>query len=247
MGLFDTDDLFGDFGTSKSKQVTTRQVEKPTEAEKRIQELVNQLAELQMQQLLVEQQALAGAFTPEEIQEFQQAQARRLQDMGISAEQLQQRQIANLMGGGAATPEQRRLIGETFAAARETGLSDIEAAEKRGLGLLATELGPRRGLRRGDTPLIAEGFKISEEAQRQRGQLIRGLQGQQAAAELNFPLQAASTITPLAQGAAEFQAQLRQQAFFNRQAMLGQEPAALAGLRGFRLAPLGRLPRGRKH
>jgi hypothetical protein len=189
--------------------------------------------------MLIEQQAIAGAFSPQEIQEFQQGQARRLREMGASADQLQQQQITDLMRGGAISPEERRLIGESFAGALETGLSDIEAAEKRGLGLIRTELGPRKGLSLGDTPLFAEGAKISEEAQRQRGQLIRGLRGQQAAAELSFPLQRQATITPLAQGAAEFQASLRQQAFFNRQAMLGQEPAALAGLRGFRLASSG--------
>ena len=119
--------------------------------------------------------------------------------------------------GFAATPEQKRLIAEATESALKAGQSDINQGLEESLGLIRSELAPGLGLRPGDSPLIDRGGLLAREALRQSGLLSLGLRGQQAKAELEYPLAASETAT----GIKDFQASLQDSAFRNRLALTG--------------------------
>ncbi len=136
---------------------------------------------------------------------------------------------AEIEQGGRATPEQRRLIEQLTSQTIARGGSDIERFQQRGLNLLGEELAPSLGLRAGDTPILDRGGRVLEEGNRQFGQLVRSARGAQATAELNFPLGQSQLRSSqigaqqgVSQAAAQFQADLRNQAFSNRLAQLQQ-------------------------
>jgi hypothetical protein len=117
--------------------------------------------------------------------------------------------------GGAATPEQRRLIAEATNNALASGQSDINQSLKEGLGLLRSELAPGLGLRPGDTPVLDRGGLLAKEALRQGSQLSLGLRSAQAQAELDYPFKASQELTALK----DFQSSLQDSAFKNRLAL----------------------------
>ena len=119
--------------------------------------------------------------------------------------------------GFEATPEQKRLIAESIDASLKAGQSDINQGLEESLGLIRSELAPGLGLRPGDSPLIDRGGLLAREALRQRGLLSLGLRGQQAKAELDYPLIASEAKT----GIKQFQASLQDSAFRNRLALTG--------------------------
>ena len=198
-----------------------------------------QLAAIERQQAFQTEQFRAlEPLLQEQLLSSQEARA-RASELAPVQEELLQLELGRIRQGTAATPEQRRLIGEATQAAIATGESDISRFQEQGLNLLRSELAPSLGLRPSDTPITARGVQIGEEAARQQGQLVRGLRGAQAQAELNFPLQAGAFEAGrtqfqqnLATSAQQFQAQLRQQAFQNRLSatgQVGQSNLALAG------------------
>ena len=147
-------------------------------------------------------------------------------------------QLANLRGGGEATPEQIRLIEEATGAALARGESDIGRFRDLSLEALREELAPQLGLRSTDTPILDRGSRVAEEAVRQQGQLALGLRGAAAEARLNFPLAVqgvqgvlGESLAASQEGNRRFSEELRQSAFSNRQAL-----TALTGSFGTSLA-----------
>lgn len=95
------------------------------------------------------------------------------------------------------------------------GESDIARFQQQGLEGIRDVLAPSRGLRPGDSPILAAGGNIVEEALRQQGQLVRSVRGQEAAALSSLPFErGAATL--------DFQQALAQQAFQNRLALTGE-------------------------
>ncbi len=164
----------------------------------------------QQSQLLESQIADLNDPVTQEIQqrsrELQLSQLEAAQaDLPIQQE-LRQLQLDEIRRGGAATDEQKALIGEVTDRALESGEIDIDRFLDDALGRLRTELAPARGLRPGDTPITDVGDRVAAEAVRQRGQLVSNLRGAQASAELNFPL----AVSQLTSGQAGFQQQVGQ-------------------------------------
>ena len=91
-------------------------------------------------------------------------------------------------------PEQQRLIQESADRAIESGLIDVERVRTQSIDDLLGRIAPSRGLRPGDSPIVDRGGNIIAESVRQAGQLTSGIRGQQA----------------------DFERQLREQAFNNR-------------------------------
>ena len=161
--------------------------------------------------------------------------AQQAADLFPIQQRLLEMELESIERGPRATPEQEAQIDAAIAAAQATGESDIERFRTQGLEALREELAPGLGLRPSDTPILDRGARIVEEAARQQGQLVTGLQQTGAEARLNFPLAASQLQSQqigfqqqLAQSTQEFQQQLRQQAFSNRFGLTGQ--AAQSGL-----------------
>lgn len=106
-----------------------------------------------------------------------------------------QRMLATLssrvmnMGEPELTRRQNELINNLAATQVEMGESDISAYRDESLREIANVLGPQRGLRPGDTPLIDRGQLVAQEALRQQGQLVRGVRAQALQSKLEYPLQ----------------------------------------------------------
>ena len=110
----------------------------------------------------------------------------------VSYEILQIR-LEELRRGGAASPEQLRLIEEAGGAALEAGGVDIERFRTESLDALRNELAPSLGLRPSDTPILDRGGRVAAEATRQGGQLSSRIRQAQASAN-------ARTFLPTAWG-----------------------------------------------
>lgn len=144
-------------------------------------------------------------------------------------DELLQRQLDEIRRGGAATDEQKRLIGDVTNRALDAGTSDVRNALDYGLRDIREQLAPARGMRPDDAPIQDAGQRLALEALRQQGVLTSNLRGAQANAELNFPLNASQLTSSLTQfqqqfgtGMNQFMQQLRQQALSNRNAFSAQ-------------------------
>lgn len=149
--------------------------------------------------------------------------ARREAGLEPLREELERTQIERILAGGAATPEQIALIQQAGQAAFERGLTDIERQETQALEVLREELAPARGLRPTDQPIVERGGRIAAEALRQRGQLAAQRAGFEAQQQLALPLEQARILGQVGtqqqqvrEAAAQFQQNLRTQAFQNR-------------------------------
>jgi len=166
-------------------------------------------------------------------------QLARQEAFGSAQDELLQIEMDRIRSGGAATEEQKRLINESTEAQIDRGSSDIAAFGQQQLDIIKDQLAPSRGLRPSDTPIQDRGFLLGGELARQQGNLVSDLRGQQAQAELNFPLAANQANASLSQfqqqlgeSAGQFQSQLQQQAFSNRLNLFGQIGQAGLGLVG---------------
>lgn len=177
------------------------------------------------QRQLTLQQIELGEFQLAELERQRRAQ----QGIFTGAEQ-QAGQFESLISGfsGAATPEQRSLIDETFERTLAAGESDILRFQGQATEQLREELAPQLGLRPGDTPIQDRGARIAEESVRQQGQLSNLLAGQRAGTLLQFP-----------QAIQEFQSQLQQNAFLNRLQLGGAQATAGLGLAGVATPNIG--------
>ena len=98
-----------------------------------------------------------------------------------------------------ATPQQLATIGRGAEAELSSGLGDIRRFAESQREAVGTELAPRLGLHRSDTPILDRGNRIGAAAVDAAGRLARDVRGRQAQAELNFPL-AASQANVAQQG-----------------------------------------------
>ena len=156
-----------------------------------------------------------------------------------AGDEMLEMELERIRQGPGATDEQKALINEATEAQIARGESDIQAFGENAVGMIREELAPSRGLRPSDTPIQDRGFRVGEEMTRQQGNLVTGLRGAQAQAELNFPLaaggqQAAWTQFQqgLAQSGSNFQQQLAQNAQANRLNLFGQVGGLGLGLAG---------------
>jgi len=188
-----------------------------------------QVIEPVLANMLQQQQVEAGLFTPEQQRQRMLDQIAREDQMYAAQDELLQTELARIRGGTGATDEQKALINAATEAQIQRGESDIKAFGQDALQMIAQELAPSRGLRPTDTPIQDRGFQVGKEMARQYGQLVTGLRGEQAQAELNFPLAANQSQAALSQyqqqlnqSALQFNQQLQQQAQQNRLNLFGQ-------------------------
>lgn len=224
-----------------TKTSTRVEVPPPTAQEIALQEQQIKLAEAQLQAITEqtafqkEQFALAGPLFEKQIELLtkqlepptaeEQAQADKYQAI---YDELLERQLDEIRRGGAASPEQIRLIEQATASALAKGESDISAYSEDALRQVRESLAPALGLRPSDSPIIDRGQLVAKEGVRQQGQLARELAGARANAQLNFPLASSQVIGAqsnfnqnLLQAAAQFKEGLKEAAQFNRLQLAG--------------------------
>lgn len=90
---------------------------------------------------------------------------------------------------GQITPEEEALIARMERESLALGESDIDRFTQEGLGFLKQEVGPSRGLRFGDTPILDRGGVLVGEGIRQKSQLGREVRGRGAEQRLQYPLE----------------------------------------------------------
>lgn len=200
----------------------------PTAQEIELQKRQLELADFQLQELRrqrEQQELFAEKLTPLFEQQAEAADLARQRQEQIAPiqDELLKLTLDDLRRGGAATPEQKELIGQATDRAIEAGSTDIERFRTQSLEALREELAPSLGLRPTDSPILDRGARVAAEAARQGGQLTSGLRSAQAQAELNFPLASSQLLQQSAQGqqslleaTRQFQDQLRSQALSNR-------------------------------
>ena len=180
-------------------------------------------------QMQMDAQVQNDLFTPEERRQQALDTQGRLDSVYAAQDELRASELERIRQGPGATDEQRGLINQATEAQIARGEADISRFGQSALNMIAQELAPGKGLRPTDTPIQDRGFRVGEEMMNQQGQLVSSLRGQQAQAELNFPLAAnqsqagmAQFQQQLGQSATDFQQQLAQQAQQNRQNLFGQ-------------------------
>ena len=195
-----------------------------------------QLAQARIDQLIMSGQFMAGIFAnlPSELEQIKANPdaAKAIQEgnfkLAISSlpqvQELLNKEAASIANGGKVDPQTAAYIDEVYQGQLATGKSDINENTRQILEQLREELAPSLGLRPGDTPIQDRGGRVAAESVRQQGQLTRDIASRTAEAKLNFPLtqgQASSERTKnfadISSGAVDFQKQLQQQAFINRQ------------------------------
>lgn len=176
-------------------------------------------------------------ISPKERARAEAAEFERAQKLGPIQDKILKMQLKQMRQGGRATPEQLADIKAAADAGIESGSADIDLQTERGIGLIADELANSRGLRLSDTPILREATLLTRDAGDQKANLIRGLRSNEANARLNYPLavqglqsQINQNQQSLLQNAGQFQAELRQRAFMNRQALSGQASNTGLGL-----------------
>jgi hypothetical protein len=138
-------------------------------------------------------------------------------------------ELDRIRRGGAASPEQIATIRAAADAELESGLRDISRYASAQREAVGTELAPRLGLHRADTPILDRGHRIAAEAVNAAGRLASDVRGREAQARLSYPLAANQATSAAAQpqqalgwSRSDVLAQLNQQAFQNRLALTGQ-------------------------
>ncbi len=241
-------------GGGGSKTEVVNNTPAPSEEEKQLTQLNIQLASKQLEQIdqlqpfqqellnqslaQLKREAIVGAaVTPEQQAALAKSEFERMQKMGPIQDELMQMQLDQLRSGGAATPEQLARIKAATDAGIAAGGSDIDAATKEGIGMIADELANSRGLRLSDSPLSSEAALLARSGQTQKASLSKNLRASEASAALNYPLavqQMQSGINMgqqnLNQSIQQFQQQLQQQAYQNRVALTGSTGLGLAGV-----------------
>ncbi|KKM03949.1 hypothetical protein LCGC14_1769290 [marine sediment metagenome] len=228
--------------SSGDSTTTQLNIPGPTSEEQQLTQLQIQLGESQLsaiKQQTALQEQLVSELGP--LQELQAAEAERAlaeaERTGPIREELLNLALEDIRRGGAATPEEIRLIEEAGAAGLAGGEINIERFETEALGKLREELAPSLGLRPSDTPILDRGGVVAAEALRQKGTLSAAIQQSGATARLNFPLARSQLIQAgvgaqqtLQESVRQFQEQLRTQAFINRLNLTGQTAGLGLGL-----------------
>ena len=232
------------FGGGSSSTTTTVNIPPPSETELELQKVQLEVAQKQLGLFEGQAESQDEAFN---VLSGQLEQLTKASDAALAQaagtdplfKEIAQKQLDILNRGGRASDEEKQLIAEATAAASAQGKSDIQTFERESLENIRNILGPSRGLRPGDTPLLDAGGRVSTEANRQFGQLQSGLAETRANAELNFPLARDQLLSgvgqfqqQLAESARNFQSNIRQQSFQNQlqlQAFRQSGPLALLG------------------
>ena len=144
---------------------------------------------------------------------------------GQRGEEISEIGMERIRSGGGASPEQLANIRAAADAELESGLGDISRFAGQQIEAVGSELAPRLGLHRSDTPILDRGNRISGEAVNAAGRLVSDVRGREAQARLSYPL--AASQANLAQASAGFSradvlADLNQRAFQNRLDLTGQ-------------------------
>lgn len=167
---------------------------------------------------------------------------------GARAEEISEIEMDRIRRGGVASPEQLANIQATYGAELETGLGDISRFATQQREAVGSELAPRLGLHRSDTPILDRGNRIGAEALNAASRLVSDVRGREAQARLSYPLaasQAESQMNQAQQGInwsrSDVLAQLNQQAFQNRLALTGQ-----VGQQGLGLSTSYNVPAGQE-
>jgi hypothetical protein len=190
-----------------------------------IQQKLLQQASSALDAQTADQAALDAAISPADRAAQTKQQFDQATKSGELNTQLLQKQLDQLNSGGAATPEQQKLIADATDRAIAAGTGDIDTQTKRGIGMISDELANARGLRLSDAPIGSEAALLTRAAGDQKSSLINNLRANQANANLNYPMAVQGIqLAQQGQGNAvqDFQATLRQQAVANRAAMVGQ-------------------------
>ena len=228
--------------SSGETQTTQFNIPGPTAEEQQLTQLQLQLGESQLE-AIKQQTVLQGQLVEQlgPLQEIQAAEAERAlaeaERTGPIREELLNLALEDIRRGGAATPEEIRLIEEAGAAGLAGGEINIERFETEALRGLREELAPSLGLRPSDTPILDRGGVVAAEALRQKGTLSAAIQQAGATSRLNFPLARSQLIQAgvgaqqtLQESVRQFQEQLRTQAFINRLNLTGQTAGLGLGL-----------------
>lgn len=187
------------FGGGKQKTTTTIQLPGPSAAEQELSQLNLQLAKRQIASLeSAEAGEAAFAASP----------------LGLAQRRLEEKATENLLArlegrAPVLSPEAQARIGTVFGEAERRGQADLLR--------FGEEIAGARGLSISDSP-------IGNELLRQRADLSRGLGAARAQSELDV----GQTEALFSQSIADFQNRLRQQAFLNRLALAGAQPASFA-------------------
>jgi len=237
------------------KNTTVTTPAPPTARDIAFQDKQLEAVNLQIEQLRKQsdfQQSQFDRFSPEIEAQFAEAKIARERQVELDKvlDKLLKKQVADIEQGTKATPDQLASIDASIRSATETGESDILRFQDQAVGRLSSELAPSLGLRPSDTPVVDRGGEIAEESVRQQGQLVSGLAGTRATAELNFPLAAGELqsnrlqfLQSLGESQRQFNERLSQQGFTNRLALganVGGQGLSLAGLNaGFPNFPRG--------
>ena len=168
-------------------------------------------------------EARNAAYSPEEEAQAAAEEARRAARMSALSEEAANIQLENLKRGNKPTDEQLANINESIDAAQAYGESDIKRFLLETTRQINEETAQAAGLRATDAPVVRLSERAGEEAARAQGQLTNKLAETRATARLNYPLAAnklesdiAGSVQSLAQGASQFQQELRLSAANNR-------------------------------
>ena len=213
----------------------------PTAEERELTTIQTDLAREQLS-LLKEQrveQKEAFAFLSDELIKLNEQAA----EVDPVFEEIKQIELERIRRGGAASPEELRLIQESTARAEEAGAEQISTFAREAQEQVRDVLAPGRGLRPTDRPIVERAETSGREAVRQQGQLATGLAQARSEAELNFPLASGRVLSEmgqfqqqLAESARNFQQELRQTAFENRLRLQSLSTQGNLGLLGIQPA-----------
>ena len=159
---------------------------------------------------------------------------------GRRAGEISDIEMQRIRSGGVATPEQLATIRRASESELASGLGDIGRFAESQREKVGSELAPRLGLHRSDTPILDRGNRIGAAAVDAAGRLVSDVRGRQAQSELNFPLAASQSNVAqqgLGFGRADVLADLNQRAFQNRLNLTGQ-----TGQQGLGLATAFNVP-----
>jgi len=174
----------------------------------------------------------------EERQQFLRDTIDRNTKLAQQASELSDELSASVKNLGTLTDTDRELISSAIGGARKIGQEEIDAFVASNFRA-SNEVAAARGLRPSDAPIGNVRGRVAEEAVRQKGQLESQLATRAAGLALDIPLQRTALVgqlagqqTGLAQGGAQFQAALAQNALANRLNLIGTGGQLGLGLSG---------------
>ena len=190
--------------------------------QKQFQAALFQMLEPEFDRMVEEGDFAASLGTGEERQKFLRNVIDRNNQLGEQASELTSQLSDSVKNLGTLTDTDRELISSALSNARAVGDQAIDQFVQ-GNFRAANEVAAARGLRPTDAPVGNIRGRVAEEATTQKGMLERELASRGSELALNLPMQRTALVGQiagqtgsLAQGGAEFQAALAQNATANR-------------------------------